>query len=135
MNADDPVGYGRPPKATQFKKGKSGNPKGRPKGSRNLHTLMDEELQQRIQLSEGGKVRSLRKGEALVKSVVNKGIGGDIRAASKVLDIAAIQGSVAAVMQAPMTAEDWEAIAEFMDRVRSAPSVDAVIEALKETDA
>jgi hypothetical protein len=31
---DEKVGYKRPPKATQFKPGKTGNARGRPKGSR-----------------------------------------------------------------------------------------------------
>ena len=33
------IGYGRPPKRTQFEKGQSGNPKGRRKGSRNRVTV------------------------------------------------------------------------------------------------
>ena len=45
---DDPkdheVGYGRPPKHTQFKAGTSGNPKGRPKGSLNLMNAIMKEL-------------------------------------------------------------------------------------------
>ncbi len=44
---DYAVGFGKPPEATRFKKGSSGNPKGRPKGSRNkpnLPALQDERL-------------------------------------------------------------------------------------------
>ena len=33
------VGWGKPPRHTRFKKGQSGNPKGRPPGSKNMNTL------------------------------------------------------------------------------------------------
>jgi hypothetical protein len=36
--AGERVGYGRPPLATRFRAGQSGNPRGRPKGARNLST-------------------------------------------------------------------------------------------------
>ena len=49
------VGYRKPPKATQFKQGQSGNPHGRPKGTKNLKTDLIEELGEHITLSEGGK--------------------------------------------------------------------------------
>lgn len=42
------VGYGKPPVNTRFKKGQSGNPKGRPKGSTSLHTLINTVLAQKV---------------------------------------------------------------------------------------
>ena len=41
---DYEVGYGKPPRHTWFKKGQSGNPRGRPCGSKNLKTLLSEAL-------------------------------------------------------------------------------------------
>lgn len=48
MSSDPPVGYKKPPVAKQFQPGQSGNPAGRPKGSKNLKSELAEELQERI---------------------------------------------------------------------------------------
>ena len=86
MSKDHEVGYGKPPKKNQFKKGQSGNPKGRPKKSRNRSTLMEEELNQQIKVKEGNKTITMSKSEAVVKQLINKGIKGDLRAVKIVLD-------------------------------------------------
>ena len=76
------VGYCRPPQHTRFKPGHSGNPKGRPKGTKNLKTDLMEELAERINVSEGGKPKKLSKQRALVKSLTAKAIKGDARASA-----------------------------------------------------
>jgi hypothetical protein len=81
------VGYGKPPKASQFKKGQSGNPKGRPKGQKNLKTDLEEELQGAITVTEGGKKASVSKQRALIKALLAKGLSGDIRAMSVVIGL------------------------------------------------
>lgn len=81
------VGYRRPPKRTQFKKGQSGNPKGRPKGARGLDTMIIEELKAKIIVSENGRSKKLKKAEAIVKQVVNKALTGDHKAISQVLTV------------------------------------------------
>jgi hypothetical protein len=85
-NGDYAVGYGRPPKATQFKPGQSGNPKGRPRGSKNLDTLFAVELAQPVSLTENGARRKIPKRQALVKQLVNKALSNDPKAAAVVLD-------------------------------------------------
>jgi len=81
------VGYGRPPKAHQFAKGCSGNPNGRPKGTRNLKSDLTEELGEHVTLSEGGKPITLSKQRALLKSLVARAIKGDGRAVNALLNL------------------------------------------------
>lgn len=71
------TGYANPPKETQFKKGQSGNPKGRPKGDKNYLALANRELSQKVSIMENGRHKTLSKKEVFVKTTINKGIAGD----------------------------------------------------------
>lgn len=84
---DYEVGYGRPPKHTQFKKGQSGNPRGRPKGARNLETILESELDRAVTVTEGGKKRKVSAQHAVVMTVVAKALRGDLRAVKQLVDL------------------------------------------------
>ena len=79
------VGYGKPPRHSQFKPGQSGNPKGRPKGARGFAAELTEELEETIRVSENGKVKKLSKQRAMIKSLVAKAAKGDPKAIQIVL--------------------------------------------------
>jgi len=79
------VGYSRPPVATRFKPGKSGNPKGRPKGSRNLAGALADVYVDRIVVREGVKTRRISRLEALQRKQMELALKGDQRAAQAVL--------------------------------------------------
>src|SRR6516225_5155672 len=81
------VGYGNPPKATQFRAGTSGNPKGRPQGSGNLANDLAAELGERITIREEGRHRRVSKQRALIKSLMAKSLQGDVRAAATLLSL------------------------------------------------
>jgi hypothetical protein len=74
------VGYGKPPKATRFRKGQSGNPKGRPKGKLNLATVILRALGAKVVINENGRRREVTKLEAAMMQLVNKAATGDLRA-------------------------------------------------------
>ena len=60
MSDDDSVArYQRPPRKGQFKSGQSGNPRGRPKGSRNIRTYLQQLLAAPILVKEDGKTRKI----------------------------------------------------------------------------
>jgi hypothetical protein len=86
--SNNTVGYKNPPKDTQFKPGKSGNPSGRPKGSRNLRTDLMEELDAKIVVTEGGQQRTISKQQALVKAMMAKGMKGDTAAGKAIFNLA-----------------------------------------------
>ena len=79
-------GYKCPPKTDQFKPGQSGNPRGRPKGTRNLTTDLDKMLRKRIRIRENGETREISRQEAILLSLFNKAMqGGDVRAANTIV--------------------------------------------------
>jgi hypothetical protein len=73
------VGYCKPPVATRFKPGQSGNPTGRPKGSENLKTLFERVLKEHISLQDGNVTKKITKAEAVIRRVVIDALKGDSR--------------------------------------------------------
>jgi hypothetical protein len=87
ITMDDDTGYKRPPKAHQFKPGKSGNPRGRPKGTRNLSTDLAEISSRRVPIRENGKERRTSRQEAVLLSLYNKALHGDVKAATSIINM------------------------------------------------
>src|SRR5713226_8032671 len=79
-NRDYQVGYRRPPQDMRFPKGRSGNPKGRPRRSSTLATRLLQALSESVVVTEQGQRKTISKGEAMFKQLVNKGAAGDARA-------------------------------------------------------
>ena len=69
--------FQRPPRKGQFKPGQSGNPRGRPKHSRNIKTYVDELLSETIPVIEGGKTRKIPRAKAIAIQLVKQAAKGD----------------------------------------------------------
>ena len=119
---DYEVGYGKPPRHAGFQKGQSGNPKGRPKGSKNFGTLVSEALDEKVSLTEDGRRRRITKRELVIKQLVNKSASADLRAIKQLTDIVQGVERRAGASQAPpsppaFTASDEEVIPELRKRM------------------
>jgi len=118
MNDEDNIGYGRPPRRTRFQKGRSGNPRGRTKGTKNMKTIIRQELDAPISVQENGRRRIMRRSEALIKGLVADALKGKDRPRKHVLDLAdQIERDEDRISNTtPTVNEDAEIIKRFLER-------------------
>lgn len=81
------VGYGKPPKHSQFKPGRSGNPRGRPRKTPTFNDDVKTELRSSITVLEAGERRRISKRRAIIKQHVRKALNGDVRSTELLLKI------------------------------------------------
>jgi hypothetical protein len=115
---DGEVGYGRPPRASQFARGQSGNPRGRPKGSKNESTILSEILNRKIETRTGtGHPQRISVLEGILLRIAENSLKGDTKSAAFLLNrFAAL---VSGELQAPdLTADDREILEAFARRVQ-----------------
>lgn len=82
------VGYGKPPKETRFKPGRSGNPKGRKKKTESVAGQVTRILAKRITVTEGGTAKRVTLQEVMLTTLANKAAKGDLKALAFILDLA-----------------------------------------------
>ena len=112
------VGYGRPPVGTRFQPGRSGNPRGRPKGARNLSTIIAAALSERVTVNENGRRRRIPKLDAAIKQLVNRAASGELRATQLMLALAQANETHPAQPDAERTSDaDAIVMAELVRRL------------------
>ena len=89
MSDDYKIGYGKPPRANQFKPGQSGNRAGRKKGSKNFATMFEAAMNDKVVITLNGAKKKVTKMEAALMQQANKAAGGDAKAMKLIMDILA----------------------------------------------
>ena len=122
MSSDYIVGNKRPPKASRFKKGRSGNPAGRPRGRRNVSTIIEAVMDERIYVTEAGRRRSITAREAIIRGLRNDALRGDGKARLTIIgldmQVEASRGSQEGD-QPRVTEADAKVMARLVERIRN----------------
>jgi hypothetical protein len=138
MADDDKVGFGKPPKHTRFRKGQSGNLLGRPKGPTNLQTEMKSLLVRKTKIKVNGVVETVPTSRALCLAQIQKALGGDVRAFSKVVEIAGPEmADELRAMAADLTSADFDLLRRALareDEANSGPASSSTPDQPAETD-
>jgi hypothetical protein len=121
MRATHEVGYGKPPRAHQFKPGQSGNPQGRPKGAKNEATILRSLLDRKIEVRQGGRSRKITVFEAILMRFTEDALKGNTKSASFLLSRYA--GIEAGELQPgnDMSDDDRKVLDAFARRFESQP--------------
>ena len=99
MSGSYEVGYGKPPKDTQFKKGSSGNPKGRPKKTLDFDQELLRQSRATVTINENGSRRRISKHELVITQLINNAIKGHMPAARTYLNLCQVATEKAALVE------------------------------------
>jgi hypothetical protein len=110
------VGYGKPPKANQFPKGRTGNPRGKRKGEENIISVFKRIVSKRVKIDDGEKVRTITLAEAVILKNYNAALQKDALAMSNMFRLAEASGEfvdrtmrsrLAAQLRCPSDPRTW----------------------------
>src|SRR5262245_18165817 len=114
------VGYGRPPAHTRVKPGQVLNPRGRPRGQRNVATVLRKTLNERTKVREGNRTRSVTKLDAIILKMINDAGLGNAKAQASLIALMRAVGLIEAVAEPTrqefFTADDQAVIADYFER-------------------
>lgn len=115
------IGYKKPPNDKRFKKGKSGNPSGRPKGTNNFLALLEKELRQPMTITENGKKRTTTRLGAMAKRLVVAALQNDYKGLKTILEILRKSGRLETVDVEDVFINDHESVLEafMLQRMRA----------------
>ena len=125
MSDDYEVGYGKPPKDSQFKPGQSGNPNGRPKGARNLKTEIREVMQSTVTVTQDGKRKKISTRKAVVLRLTEKALSGNVQATRVLIDLMKTydEEDVADVVE-DLSQDDAAILEMFAEKIRNKETPD-----------
>ncbi len=116
-NDEYQVGYAKPPKNTQFQPGKSGNPKGRPKGAKGIATVFMEEANQKVSIKIGDKTVKITKLQATVKRLFQQALEGKPHAIARITEMArVIEPQMEQKPDQALSADDQNILREYVKR-------------------
>ena len=115
------VGYRKPPKHKQFKPGQSGNPRGRPKGSKNESTILHGILHRKIKIQDGGCSRQVTILEAMLTRFAQDSLKGNVKSAAFLLNRygTLVSGEIE---QSGLSSDDQAVLEAFVARHKADPS-------------
>ena len=125
----DETGYKKPPQHSRFQPGRSGNPRGKQKGVRNLGSDVKRTLEVPVRLNEQGRTRRVSTQHAVLLRLREKALNGDARSIVQILELAKIfnnSTAVESVGDVALAAEDQAILDAYAEEVRSRPPSGAV---------